>query len=211
MRIFSLTLIIFFIVGCSYSEAPPPKVELPTVTEVVEEYNEERQLEIERIKEEERRKAEERRVAEIAHYADLMGLKHQYLDREKALKYSEIMLDVLEDYDFDPLWIISIMWVESTFRDHVVSHAGAVGLVQIMPSTAAPHGISREQLFDPSVNVEFGVMYLDYLVNRYDSLKMGTVAYNQGTGNIARGTYNTRYYSRVNSTYRELKVLENQL
>ena len=83
--------------------------------------------------------------------------------------------------------------VESSGNPPAVSHAGARGLMQLLPATA--QGESKElglvwkgsgTLFDPVVNVKLGISYLSRLVARFGDLETALVAYNWGPTRIAR-------------------------
>ena len=70
---------------------------------------------------------------------------------------------------------------ESAFRSDAVSRAGARGLMQVMPSTAARLGVAPERLFDPEENIRAGVRLLASLLERYQGDVITTVAaYNAG-------------------------------
>lgn len=109
----------------------------------------------------------------------------------------------------DPSLINGVIWVESRFDTRAKSSAGARGLMQLMPSTAAwlaeSMGHRRGRAFDPEFNVAAGAYYLDRLINRYrGDLRWALVAYNAGPGNAdkwrKRGTLpegSQRYVSRV--------------
>jgi len=81
---------------------------------------------------------------------------------------------------------VSVMRQESAFRPEVVSPAGAVGLMQIMPSTAArlanETGLEKPQpLDDPRVNISLGTLYLKKLLDAFDqNLVLAVCAYNAG-------------------------------
>ena len=68
---------------------------------------------------------------------------------------------------------------ESTFRSHAISHAGAMGLMQIMPDTAAHLRLTDP--FDPAKNADAGVRYLKWLLGRYGGdTRRAVAAYNLG-------------------------------
>jgi soluble lytic murein transglycosylase-like protein len=96
-------------------------------------------------------------------------------------------------HDLDPHLILAVIHVESRYDAYIVSHAGAMGLMQILPTTgeelAGRLGIPWEgpkTLFDPVVNVRLGVAYLRELSDRYGSTHVALAAYNWGPGHIDR-------------------------
>lgn len=87
----------------------------------------------------------------------------------------------------DGLLLAAVVEAESRFKPDRVSPKGAVGLMQIMPATAASFGKERTDLFDPHVNLDVGSRYLDSLIDTYDGdLKVALAAYNAGPGAVAR-------------------------
>ena len=67
-----------------------------------------------------------------------------------------------------PSLALAVAKVESNFRADVVSHKGAVGVMQIMPRTALlEFGVKRNKLFNPQVNIRLGVQFLDRLIKKY--------------------------------------------
>ena len=73
----------------------------------------------------------------------------------------------------------AVAFVESTYRCDVVSHAGAIGLMQIRPIAAADVGEPRADLLDCAVSVRIGSVYLKGLIDRYGE-RGGLRAYNCG-------------------------------
>lgn len=93
----------------------------------------------------------------------------------------------------DPLLVAALARVESHFREDDVSHAGAVGLMQLMPKTAVwlsgrlgwPKP-SVAQLADPLVNVRLGSQYIAYLLQMFHyHLPEAIAAYNAGPNRVA--------------------------
>lgn len=89
--------------------------------------------------------------------------------------------------------VLAVIHVESRYDAHAMSPVGALGLMQILPSTgeelAAMEGVSwrgPQTLFDPHVNVRLGTRYLRQLADRYGSVRTALVAYNWGPGRIDR-------------------------
>ncbi len=79
--------------------------------------------------------------------------------------------------------LLSLVHAESGGHAHVVSRAGARGLMQLMPGTAAALGV--KDAFIPEQNVEGGTSYLDSLLTRYkDNIALALAAYNAGPGAV---------------------------
>jgi soluble lytic murein transglycosylase len=91
-----------------------------------------------------------------------------------------------------PELVLAVIEIESGGRTDAVSPAGAVGLMQLLPTTGAFVARSAglpwrgpEALFDPALNVRLGVRYLERLMRRYPDLRIALAAYNWGPGHIS--------------------------
>ncbi len=85
----------------------------------------------------------------------------------------------------DPDLIKAIAFVESGFQPEVVSSKGAVGLMQLLPSTAAMYGV--EDPTDPDQNLKAGAMHLRSLLDEFGGdLTLALAAYNAGSGAVRR-------------------------
>ena len=82
-----------------------------------------------------------------------------------------------------PSIALAVARIESGFRPHVVSSAGAIGVMQIMPRTGRDvFDLSRTELFDPAINIRAGVTFLDQLIDRYDRrIDLALSHYNGGS------------------------------
>ena len=96
-----------------------------------------------------------------------------------------IIQQAAQTYGLNPNLIAAVINAESNFDKHAVSHAGAQGLMQLMPATAVELGVTNP--FDPEQNIMGASRYLKSLVNRYEGdLSLALAAYNWGMGNLER-------------------------
>ncbi len=106
-------------------------------------------------------------------------------------KYRDEINSACNEFGVDENLVRAVIRTESKYRPDAQSHAGAVGLMQIMPSTAlwlaektgSPESATR--LREPSENIRLGTAYLKYLTDKY-SLEDALAAYNAGEGNLMR-------------------------
>ena len=87
-------------------------------------------------------------------------------------------------YDVDPGLIKAVIHAESLFDRHAISRVGAQGLMQLMPRTAT--FLEVDNAFDPRQNIVGGARFLNYLMERFDTLEHVLAAYNAGEGNVRR-------------------------
>ena len=107
------------------------------------------------------------------------------------LRHEDVIRQQASDKNLDPSLIAGVIYVESRFRDQT-SHAGAKGLMQLMPATA--DYIARKSggtrfvqgdLADPQINISYGSWYLRYLLQHYNgNVALALAAYNAGEGKV---------------------------
>lgn len=102
------------------------------------------------------------------------------------LPYGSALAEAAERHGVDGLLLAAVVDVESGFSPRAVSPRGAVGLMQILPSTGRAQGVEGD-LLDPRVNVDAGSRYLRGLVELYGGdLELALAAYNAGPAAVTR-------------------------
>lgn len=106
-------------------------------------------------------------------------------DRGRApTSLSPLIRDAAHRGRIDPSLIEAIAIVESGFNERARSPKGALGLMQLMPATAARFGVGDP--LDPEQNLLGGARYLRELLDRFDSLPLALAAYNAGEAAVQR-------------------------
>ncbi|MBE6652110.1 MAG: lytic transglycosylase domain-containing protein [Ruminococcaceae bacterium] len=105
--------------------------------------------------------------------------------------YAEYVETYTEAYGVPESLVYAVIRTESGFDSGVVSSAGAVGLMQLMPDTFTwltneilfDH-LESGMLYDPETNIKYGTYYLSRLYDRYGDWELALAAYNGGPGNV---------------------------
>ena len=102
------------------------------------------------------------------------------------LKYENHIAKYAKENKISPYLIASVINVESSFKKDAKSNAGAVGLMQLLPSTAKYISnlnnleFSETELFDAEKNINLGCLYIRYLLNKFYDTNTALAAYNAG-------------------------------
>lgn len=142
----------------------------------------------------------DRRFQEVSHVtasndnavsagSDKWGLTEKYniqpVQSENEGKYVDIIERMSEEYGVPKTLIQKMIEVESNFNPKVVSHAGAMGLMQLMPANVKEQGVKDP--FSPADNIEGGVKEIAGYLKKYNGdLVLSLAAYNAGPGNVKK-------------------------
>jgi soluble lytic murein transglycosylase len=136
--------------------------------------------------------------------ASYMGRKDYALARRdleliSPRPFRELVEGRAQEAGFSPELLYGLLRTESAFQPEIVSHAGAVGLTQLMPATAADMagrlrrqggpdytGDMNSNLRDPDINIHLGAFYLAYLQNLLDHPLLTLLSYNGGMNRVRR-------------------------
>jgi hypothetical protein len=98
--------------------------------------------------------------------------------------YGEIITSMAETHGVDPMLVRALIQVESGDQPGARSNKGAMGLMQLMPSTARLYKVRNP--YDPNANIAAGVKHLKSLLDRFATVDLALAAYNAGEGSVKK-------------------------
>lgn len=122
----------------------------------------------------------------------LIGMKKILIKVNYPEKYTNYVEKYAKEYEIEKELIYAIIKAESNFKEDAISKKEAMGLMQILESTAKDVAknidleISKEKLLEPEININLGTKYLSLLIEKYNNLELALAAYNAGIGNVDR-------------------------
>jgi soluble lytic murein transglycosylase-like protein len=112
-------------------------------------------------------------------------LEEARIEADPEFASSHIVLPLARKHGVDWRLVAAVIQAESGFNPRAVSDKGAIGLMQVMPTTAALYNVRATDLYNPKKNVEAGVQHLRMLSDRYKGdLEKVIAAYNSGEGKV---------------------------
>jgi soluble lytic murein transglycosylase len=130
-------------------------------------------------------------VVVVAVLALVHPVDHAVQEIQLPLRHEDIIRQQAAEKGVDASLIAAVIYTESHFRDQT-SHAGATGLMQLLPSTAdyiarksGGTRFTRSDLATPQINIAYGTWYLRYLLTKYHgNVVLTLAAYNAGEGKV---------------------------
>ncbi|MBC7838276.1 MAG: lytic transglycosylase domain-containing protein [Nitrospiraceae bacterium] len=111
--------------------------------------------------------------------------KTRYHSGVANLELEQAVIRAAEQHHVQPALLLAVMKAESSFNPIVISKAGAVGLMQLVPETAIRHGVRH--LYDTNENITGGAKHLRYLLDRFHgNTRLALAAYNAGERKVDR-------------------------
>ena len=109
-------------------------------------------------------------------------------------EYSEYVERYSQEYDVDANLVYAVIKAESNFKSDAISGKNAIGLMQLMESTATEISKKidlqckseelKEKLLEPETNINVGTKYLSMLLQKYENIELAVTAYNAGIGTV---------------------------
>jgi soluble lytic murein transglycosylase-like protein len=122
--------------------------------------------------------------------------------------YIDMIGTACDRHGVDPALVHAIVKVESDFNPYALSRKGAMGLMQLMPQTAVDMNVRNS--FNPTENIDGGVKYLRYLIDRYEgNLQLALAAYNSGETAVRKWGTVPPFPETQNYVQRVLKIYNN--
>jgi len=122
-----------------------------------------------------------------------LNIEERILKYLYPIKFEEEVYKYSEELDIDPMLTFAIIKTESNFKEQVVSRSGAIGIMQLMESTAKEQAkkldikYSKEILYDAEINLKIGLNYFNTLLDYYNqNYILAFAAYNAGLGNVQK-------------------------
>ncbi len=128
----------------------------------------------------------------VARLREILSDNRIRLSRSNVEEMATRVDRVSKKYGVSPDMIFAVIQAESSFDPLAVSERGAMGLMQLLPSTARElaedlniRWTDERILWDPLTNIEMGTYYLGTLLSRFNDVQVALAAYNQGPNRIA--------------------------
>ena len=127
-------------------------------------------------------------------------------------KFNDYVLTYAKQYDIEEELVYAVIKAESDFDEKAVSPSGAMGLMQLIPSTAkwiaseVGESYNENALFSAKTNIKYGCFYLNYLFSKFESIDEVVCAYNAGEGVVRSWKEKNDDFNESVIEYEETKI-----
>jgi len=131
-----------------------------------------------------------KRISELEEKLQILQVIEDFqigFDDEEKAELADVIHSECKKYDYDPLFLMAMIYTESSFKRGQKSKAGAEGLMQIRPfvgrSLADKIGIDWEDsttLFQPDLNIQMGSLHLFEMILKFKDVRQAVISYNLG-------------------------------
>jgi soluble lytic murein transglycosylase-like protein len=138
------------------------------------------------------------RTYAVAYVGNAFGVARPQTAARRISEYDDLIVEHASRHALQPDFVRAVIQAESGFNPRARSPKGAMGLMQLMPQTAAEYGVVNA--YDPAENIRAGVAYLKSLMTRYgNDVSLALAAYNAGPGAVDK-------YGRAVPPYKETRA-----
>ena len=155
---------------------------------------------------------EAKKEEDTCHHQTSKLISHNQSSKSITSAYHRIINNKSDKYRIESSLLKAVITVESNWNSKAVSHAGAMGLMQLMPTTANDMNVTNP--FNPEDNIDGGAKYLRYLLDKFNgNLSYALAAYNAGPTRVKRHRgippikETQQYVKRVLSMYNDEKSM----
>lgn len=122
---------------------------------------------------------------------DYTSLPVHPVNQANKKRFTPDIQRIAQRYRVESALVHAVISAESGYNPNAVSVDGAVGLMQLLPTTAAEYGVS--DLHDPVANIDVGTRHLSRLLKKYKNISHALAAYNAGEGTMQRSRRQVTY------------------
>jgi soluble lytic murein transglycosylase-like protein len=121
----------------------------------------------------------------VAYVGSAFGVARPLSANRRVTEYDDLIVEHASRHSLQPDFVRAVIQAESAFNPRARSPKGAMGLMQLMPSTAAEYQVTNA--YDPAQNIRAGVAYLKSLLTRFgNDVSLALAAYNAGPGAVEK-------------------------
>jgi soluble lytic murein transglycosylase-like protein len=133
----------------------------------------------------------------VAYVGTAFGVTRPAASKRRITEFDDLIVENATQHSLHPDFVRAVIQAESAFNPRALSVKGAMGLMQLMPGTAAQYRVTNA--YDPAQNIRAGVAYLKSLLTRFgDDVSLALAAYNAGPGAVEK-------YGRAVPPYKETR------